>query len=487
MGMLTAIISILIVGALIVFFIFRKKWMHKLTLTGIVTILGGFGTFLGIFIGLVKLDILDLGERKTPSLKELIQGNLHALIPISVLLGILLAVYLLRKLRKSNWLEKHPIPVNLKLLGMGVLATVLAVFIGLVNLDIIHLGISISSLKEIIQTNLPTFVLVIVIVTTFSVLYLVRKLRKSKWLEKHPIPVKLKLVVVVGIFLALFIGLVSVDIDTLEKGILSFQEQIETNVGTMISVVLILSVITGLYFLRKLRKSEWLETHPIPVNLKVLELSGIVLAIFIGLVTLGVIDIGASVSSFREKIPINIPNLITTVLILSMFGVIILLRKSEIGKDTIPAVVTILGILGTFSGIFIGLLSFDARNIQESVPQLLDGIKTAFITSIAGISLAIFFRVRNSLRLQHQQGQGEDEETVTLETLAKLMTYQQMMTESGLREIVSSLSGKKAGTPLSHEGQQSRVSEHRQAAERLLNELRVSKAEESLASTKDDN
>lgn len=48
-----------------------------------------------------------------------------------------------------------------------------------------------------------------------------------------------------------------------------------------------------------------------------------------------------------------------------------------------------LGILGTFLGIFLGLMGFDTSDIQESVPKLLEGLKIAFFTSIAGMGVAI--------------------------------------------------------------------------------------------------
>jgi len=41
------------------------------------------------------------------------------------------------------------------------------------------------------------------------------------------------------------------------------------------------------------------------------------------------------------------------------------------------------GVLGTFVGILIGLWSFDTMNIEKSVPTLLEGLKTAFITSLS--------------------------------------------------------------------------------------------------------
>ena len=62
-----------------------------------------------------------------------------------------------------------------------------------------------------------------------------------------------------------------------------------------------------------------------------------------------------------------------------------------------PGAMMSLGILGTFLGIFIGLLDFDIININESVPQLLEGLKIAFGTSILGLTYAIAFRIINPI------------------------------------------------------------------------------------------
>lgn len=59
--------------------------------------------------------------------------------------------------------------------------------------------------------------------------------------------------------------------------------------------------------------------------------------------------------------------------------------------DTIPNVFTTIGVLGTFVGIYFGLRNFDVNNITESIPNLLEGLKTAFTTSIFGISLSLIF------------------------------------------------------------------------------------------------
>ena len=50
-----------------------------------------------------------------------------------------------------------------------------------------------------------------------------------------------------------------------------------------------------------------------------------------------------------------------------------------------PTFVSTLGVLGTFYGITIGLLAFDTSDLDKSIPGLLNGLKTAFFTSLAGM------------------------------------------------------------------------------------------------------
>ena len=58
--------------------------------------------------------------------------------------------------------------------------------------------------------------------------------------------------------------------------------------------------------------------------------------------------------------------------------------------EYLPTLVSTLGVLGTFLGITIGLLAFDTKNLDLSIPQLLDGLKTAFFTSLAGMIGSVF-------------------------------------------------------------------------------------------------
>lgn len=56
-----------------------------------------------------------------------------------------------------------------------------------------------------------------------------------------------------------------------------------------------------------------------------------------------------------------------------------------------------LGILGTFTGILWALMGFDTAAIDQSVPRLLDGMRTAFATSVVGMALAIISRLGSTL------------------------------------------------------------------------------------------
>lgn len=60
-----------------------------------------------------------------------------------------------------------------------------------------------------------------------------------------------------------------------------------------------------------------------------------------------------------------------------------------------PSFLTTLGILGTFLGIAVGLLSFDAAEVQRSVPALIDGVKTAVWASACGVFCALTIKLRD--------------------------------------------------------------------------------------------
>jgi len=82
------------------------------------------------------------------------------------------------------------------------------------------------------------------------------------------------------------------------------------------------------------------------------------------------------------------------ILITILLG-IILAVSNKLGrmKDFLPSFAVSCGIFGTFWGIFVGLSEFDTTKISESIPSLLDGMKTAFFTSIIGMAASLILKI----------------------------------------------------------------------------------------------
>ena len=74
------------------------------------------------------------------------------------------------------------------------------------------------------------------------------------------------------------------------------------------------------------------------------------------------------------------------------FGVLWLRKDWYTHTNTIASILTVIGVFGTFLGIFIGLQAFDIENIEPSISDLLEGLKLAFLTSLVGIGSAILLK-----------------------------------------------------------------------------------------------
>jgi len=82
-------------------------------------------------------------------------------------------------------------------------------------------------------------------------------------------------------------------------------------------------------------------------------------------------------------------------------GFLLLISKKQLQfQAIIPSLLVSIGLLGTFWGIFIGLAEFDSQQISESIPKLLDGMKTAFHTSLVGMSLSLLMKTIHSVSLR---------------------------------------------------------------------------------------
>ncbi|HET8902839.1 MAG TPA: hypothetical protein VFN16_02500 [Saccharospirillum sp.] len=83
-----------------------------------------------------------------------------------------------------------------------------------------------------------------------------------------------------------------------------------------------------------------------------------------------------------------------------------------------PSILTSIGIFGTFLGVALGLAEFDTAAIQSSVPALLEGLKTAFWTSIAGLLGALTIKFRYAVASMRVRAHREAKQTATMDDLA---------------------------------------------------------------------
>ena len=87
--------------------------------------------------------------------------------------------------------------------------------------------------------------------------------------------------------------------------------------------------------------------------------------------------------------------------------------------NTWVSILTVIGIFGTFFGIFIGLQAFKIENIVESIPELLEGLKLAFLTSLLGILSAIILKWKGLYQTQKQDDLGDQTIDEFVEALKK--------------------------------------------------------------------
>ena len=170
--------------------------------------------------------------------------------------------------------------------------------------------------------------------------------------------------------------------------------------------------------------------------------------------------------------------------------------------NTAASILTIVGVLGTFIGIYIGLQNFSTDNLQNSIKDLLDGLKIAFGTSIVGIASAlllkgiispIFQTVQNKkkrdpleeaiekfvLALKDVETSGESHLSAKLDGLTKTIKNQDRDTGTvlgGIEDIRNALTGEKERT----------ISMQLQDLSKVISESRLNIIETSL-SDKDGN
>jgi ABC-type transporter Mla subunit MlaD len=167
-----------------------------------------------------------------------------------------------------------------------------------------------------------------------------------------------------------------------------------------------------------------------------------------------------------------------SILTLCIFGIVTLLTfwfavpgYNSHSASHAPTILTSIGIFGTFLGVALGLLEFDTNNIQASVPGLIDGLKTAFWTSIMGLLGALIVKFRHLAGILRQRKVAESYRSATVTDLANI-----------LGDIRDSLSNEKAGGLRAalvtiHQDQNKHLSEFRESMQSY--EARMVKANTS--------
>lgn len=100
----------------------------------------------------------------------------------------------------------------------------------------------------------------------------------------------------------------------------------------------------------------------------------------------------------------------------------ILAKKLWIAQ--MPSMVSTLGVLGTFLGITIGLMHFNTEDLDTSIPLLLSGLKTAFLTSLLGmLGSLVLNRVVNRVMddAENTEGDRKNQES-TLNAVSNLIS-----------------------------------------------------------------
>jgi chromosome segregation ATPase len=88
----------------------------------------------------------------------------------------------------------------------------------------------------------------------------------------------------------------------------------------------------------------------------------------------------------------------SAVVVITLIAVLFHIRWTRRNTALGPTFLTTLGIFFCFIGIAWGLLNFDPSDVKYSIPRLLEGIRTSFWASVAGIFWALTIKARVAIR-----------------------------------------------------------------------------------------
>ena len=141
---------------------------------------------------------------------------------------------------------------------------------------------------------------------------------------------------------------------------------------------------------------------------------------------------------------IDLTTLLITILIIVATGVAYIYIRFQDSKgllankrrwiEQLPSFISTLGVLGTFYGITIGLLNFDTSELDSSIPELLDGMKTAFYTSLAGL-LGSLILSRMVARIFDEKDGGVSDINMAAGEIVKAVQAMSEANRSTLKEL----------------------------------------------------
>jgi len=140
-----------------------------------------------------------------------------------------------------------------------------------------------------------------------------------------------------------------------------------------------------------------------------------------------------------NSIDINIVTDIFIIIILTILLLSILWTKQDKHHEFTsyaPSLLTSIGILGTFTGIVIGLLAFNVANIDGSIENLLEGLKVAFITSLVGMLSSIILKFLSGSGIINPSKKIEIKEDINIKDLYSIM-YNQNENIIKIQELLS--------------------------------------------------
>lgn len=110
-----------------------------------------------------------------------------------------------------------------------------------------------------------------------------------------------------------------------------------------------------------------------------------------------------------------------SILLISAIALLFHIRWSRRATALGPTILTTLGIFFCFAGIAWGLLDFDPNDVRRSVPHLLQGIRTAFWSSVVGIFWALTLKIRVAAFGDAAKPASATQEGSTVDDLARLL------------------------------------------------------------------